>query len=112
MDKESQHTEKKKSRKWPWIVPLCILILIGLLRLVLMSGFAHRLVKNKIVEAADQSLNPRLRVDKLSGNLLSHITLTNITLSRDSTVASIDTLYLNYNLLGFLGNTFKINKIK
>jgi autotransporter translocation and assembly factor TamB len=113
MSEKNNHTEKKKRRKWPWIIPLCIIIVLGLLRLALMTGFVHRFVKNKIIEAANKSLNPQLTIGTLSGNLYHKVTLTNVALKQqDSIVASIDTLFLEYNPLSYFSHAFKIDEIK
>jgi uncharacterized protein YjbI with pentapeptide repeats len=112
MNEENKHSEGKKRRKWPWLIPLCILILIGLLRLALITSPVHRLIKNEIVKAANKALEPRLSVEKLSGNIWNQVTLTGVTLTEDSTVASIDTLHVRYNLLSYFGHMLKIHDIK
>lgn len=98
--------------KWPLIAVLCLVALVGLARLSLMTGPVHRWIKGFIVDAVQNQLNPRLSVGNLSGDLWNEITLTDITLTEDSTVASVDTLHAEYDLLSYFGDAFRINELR
>jgi autotransporter translocation and assembly factor TamB len=109
----NKHTGSKKSRrKWPWITLLCIAAFIGLLRLALMSGPVQAWVKNTIVETANNQLEPTLSIETLSGDLWNSITLTNIRLTQQETVASVDTVHLEYNPLSYFGDVFEIDEVR
>lgn len=98
--------------KWPLIILVCLITLVGLVRLSLMTGPVHRWVKGLIVDTAKNQLNPELSIGNLSGDLWSKVTLTNITLTEDSTVASVDTLHIEYDLLSYFGDAFQIDELR
>ncbi|WP_372639183.1 hypothetical protein, partial [Fodinibius sp.] len=80
--KETNQTSKKKSRrKWPWVILLCILVIIGGARLALMTGIAGNWARNMIVDAANDQLVPQLSIESLSGDLWHGVTLTGIALT-------------------------------
>lgn len=113
MNKKTDHTNKKKARrKWPWILLLCIIGLIGVLRLALLGGPLHQWLKNTIVDTANEQLKPKLSIDNISGDLWKGATLTDVRLTEDSTVASIDTLHLEYSPLSYFSDAFQIHKIR
>lgn len=112
MTDKNKHTKSKSRRKWPWIVLLCIVGLIGFIRLSLMTGPVHRWVKNTIVDVAKNQLAPSLSIDDLSGDLWNSATLTNVVLTRDGTVASIDTVHIEFSPLSYFSDAFKIHEVR
>jgi autotransporter translocation and assembly factor TamB len=100
-------------RKWPWILLLCLLGLIGLARLALMTDPIHRWVKQTIVTTAGQQLAPELSIGTVSGDLWKEATLSNIRLTEDDhTVANIDSLRLKYDVWSYFGDALQIEEIR
>ncbi len=112
MSKKTGNNAQKSRRKWPWIVLLCIVGVIGLVRVALMTGPVHRWVKNIIVDTANNQLRPQLSIGDLSGDLWSDVTLTDVVLSQGSTVASIDTVHLEYSPLSYFSDAFQIHQFR
>ena len=112
MSNKTNHTYKKARRKWPWILLLVLVGLIGLVRLSLLTTPVQNWVKNIIVSPANNQLRPKLSIGSLSGDLWNDVTLTNVVLTQDSTVASIDTVHLAYNPLSYFSDAFEIREVR
>jgi len=112
MNNNTKKTENKSRRKWPWILLFCIIGLIGLARLALLTAPVQRWVKNTIVDTVNKQLKPQLSIENLSGDLWNSATLTHVVLTEDSTVASIDTLHLQYSPLSYFSDAFEIHEIR
>lgn len=113
--KEANQTKNKKSRrKWPWVILLCLIVVIGGARLALMTGVVHNWARNMIVDAANNQLTPQLSIGNLSGDLWHEATLSNIALTDENNrvVASLDTLQLEYRPLSYFSETFSIQKVQ
>lgn len=113
MSNSSQHTVPSARRKWPWIALLCLIGLVGLARLSLMTAPVQGWVKKLIVETANQQLRPQFSVGRLSGDLWAGATLSDIRLiEQEDTLATIDTLHLEYDLMSYFGDVLKINQVQ
>ncbi|WP_430814485.1 translocation/assembly module TamB domain-containing protein [Carboxylicivirga sp. RSCT41] len=78
---------------------LIILILIGLLIYTQTASFREYL-RVKVLEIVNPYFNGELAIGKIEGNLYNTIHLTDVSLTEgDSTVASIDSLYVSYRLI-------------
>ncbi|SHE62650.1 Family of unknown function [Fodinibius roseus] len=113
-NKTDQSKDKTSRRKWPWVIPLCVLVVIGGARLALMTGGAGNWARNMIVDAANQQLVPRLSIETLSGDLWHGVTLTGIALTdeNNTVVASIDTLQIEYRPLSYFSDALVIEKMR
>lgn len=116
MSEDSQHTNQQKQRarrKWPWVIPLVIIGIIGLARLSLMTGPVHRWVSGLIVDTANSQLRPHLSVGSLSGDLWREATLTDVRLTEEGQqVGSVDTVHLEYSVLSYFGEAFEIREAR
>src|SRR5436190_17854650 len=75
------------------------LLLVGMILLVLETGWAKNQIRALIVRQANQYLTAQLDIGELSGSLFRGIELGAIQLSKDGrTLISIDHLALSYSL--------------
>lgn len=112
--KETHQAKNKKSRrKWPWVILLCIIAVIGGARLALMTGIVQNWARSMIVNAAKNQLTPELSIENLSGDLWHKAVLTNVALTdgNNMVVASIDTLQIEYSPLSYFSDAFKIQEV-
>ncbi|WP_440999719.1 translocation/assembly module TamB domain-containing protein [Fodinibius sp. SL11] len=89
---------------------LCLsIIVLGLiLRLSLKTAFVQDRVREAIVSTANGQLNAQLSIEKLSGDLWKDITLSQISLSREDTIASVDSVHISYNIWALLGGKIDV----
>src|SRR5699024_3574223 len=65
------------------------------------------------ISSVDVTLVPELSIEDISGDLWSEATLTNIKLwENGNTVASIDTVHIEYSLLNYFGEAFQIQELR
>lgn len=101
---------RRWARRFAWA--LAMLLLVGiLLRLSLKTDVVQGWVKNLAVSTANQQLNARLSVDKLSGDLWDEVTISGIQLVQEDTVAQIDSVHTSYNIWSFLGGHIELSQL-
>ena len=112
-EETTEHIEKGRRRRWPWIVLLGLLLLLAVLRLSLKTDFVRGIVKNQLESIANEQLTVELSVHTIEGDLWKEMVLQGITLkdNREDTVGSIDSLSLSYNLLSYFQPVFEISEI-
>ncbi|MCU4155010.1 translocation/assembly module TamB [Carboxylicivirga sp. A043] len=84
-----------------------LLLFIGLLIVLLIGALAYtqtasfrEFLRVKVLEVANPYFNGKLAIGRIDGNLYNSIHLSNVALTEgDSTVLSIDSVYLNYRLV-------------
>ena len=99
----SQHThtteeQPKKRRVWPWITLAVILLLIGFVRYAVQADWFFNQVRQFVERTANDTLNGELRIDHISGDLFSDITIRGIELrdTDQNSIASIDSVAITY----------------
>jgi autotransporter translocation and assembly factor TamB len=68
----------KKRRRWPWITLAVILVLVAGLRLALRSDLLLDYIRSQAETRVSEMIHGDLRVDRLSGDLWSHVTVTGV----------------------------------
>lgn len=105
------NSKRTLGRKWPWIVLLSIIGMVGIARLSLMTDPVHRWVRQTMVDTANSRLRPTLSVGRLSGDLWREATLTDVVLTEAGRrVASVDTVHLEYDILSYFKGAFEIRE--
>ena len=82
-----------------------------LLRLLLMTGIAHNVVKSKIERIAQKSLNAEFKIGKVKGDLWKQIVLTEVQINRQGPFLSVDSVIVEYSILSFISGENRIEKI-
>jgi len=91
---------------------LGLILLIALLLLFTQTGIFKSWLKEKIENGANSSLNGKLSIGFLHGNLFTHTSLDNIVLTNDSdTIIKIDRIALGYNIMGLLSGNIEIDSL-
>ncbi|HEX6983220.1 MAG TPA: translocation/assembly module TamB domain-containing protein [Balneolaceae bacterium] len=112
MSAENQHSGIKRWAKWlAWFLVAIILLLL-IVRLSLKTSFVQSRVKDFVVSTANAQLNAELTIDGLSGDLWNEITISGLKLVAEDTVARIDSIYISYNILSFLGEQFEVSEVE
>lgn len=93
-------------------VIVALVILVILLRLSLMTKPVQQWVKGKLLAVANEQLTVQLDVDKLEGDLWREAMMTDIALTDQDTVAFVDSLYVQYDLLSYFGSVFRIKEVR
>lgn len=91
---------------------LGVLLLVIGLHLSLKTNVVHNFVKNKVVEIASESLQPKLTIGAIKGDLWKEIELTQVHVGENDSIIYVDTLYANYSVLSILSGRFEVNKLK
>ncbi len=91
---------------------LSLLILASFLRLSLKTSTIHNFAKNKITSLANDQLNGTLSIGDIDGDLWNDFVVTSITLQQTDTLASIDTLGVQYNIWSLLNSSFHAEQIR
>ncbi len=95
-----------------FLITLTIFVGVQILgRVMLNSSLAHNFVKKKATELANNSLNGKLSIGKVNGDLWKEILITDVLLSDPDTVFSADTIYASYDIWSFLKDTYLINEV-
>src|SRR5699024_8157934 len=103
----------KRARSWQWVLLLGIVVFVVCLRMALMAGPVHRWIKHTIIASVEDTLVQELSIEDISGDLWGEAILTNIKLREDgNTVASIDTVHIEYSLLSYFGEAFQIQEVR
>ncbi|NGP75548.1 AsmA family protein [Balneolaceae bacterium YR4-1] len=112
-EQASEHNEKKRRFRWPWVVLVILILLVALLRLSLKTDYIRNIVKDRVVSAANDQLTVELSINRLKGDLWKEIVLEDITLKENDqdTVAGVDSLRLRYNLLSYFSSVLEVPKI-
>lgn len=111
MEDKNTHIAVKILKVFLW-VSLIVVILAAGIRLSLKTKVVQEFAKSKIESIANESINGEFRVSELSGDLWKEVRLTNVYIGSDDTLAFVDTLYANYDILSLLSGTFNINKVE
>lgn len=109
----TEHSDKKRRSRWPWVTLLCLIISVAVLRLSLKTDFVRGIVKSQVISAANDRLNVELSITAIEGDLWKEVEMQGITLKDDQqdTVASIDSLRLRYDLLSYFQSVFEVPEI-
>ncbi|HKJ30413.1 MAG TPA: translocation/assembly module TamB [Balneolales bacterium] len=100
----------KSRSKW-WYVLLSFLVLLGVLRLSMRSQYVLNYLKSKIESTANKSLQGRLEIGSLKGDLWDGITASNINVIAKDTLLRLDTLHISYNFIQLIKAPHTIQKI-
>ncbi len=96
--------------KW-WYALLVIILLLSGLRLSLRSRFVLNFVKNKAEQLGTSSLNGRLTLKNLTGDLWNHLTVLDLNIMSGDTLIHADTLQLSYNLFDLVRSPHSVDRI-
>lgn len=108
-----QQTHKNHKALKVFLIGLAIFIGVQLLaRYMLNTTLVHNFVKTKVESIANDQLNATLKIGDLKGDLWKEILLTDISISSEEPILSVDTLYASYNIWSFIQDIYVINSIK
>lgn len=99
-ENQEQHT-KGKRKKWPWITLAIILLLAGFVRYTLQADWFFNQIKQFVEQTANDQIRGDLQIDRMKGDLFSHIDISGITLA-DTTggeITTIDSIGIRYRLI-------------
>jgi len=94
-----------------WVL-LITLILAFCLRLSLKTGLVRNWAKDLIVSTANKQLNGKLAIDRIGGDLWDDFTISGIRLTKQDTVAAIDSVHVVYNIWPLIGGKLDISKLE
>ncbi|MCX8056133.1 MAG: hypothetical protein N3F03_00800 [Ignavibacteria bacterium] len=76
------------------------------------TSYFRNILKNKIVELAEENLNGKLRIESIYGTLFSSLTIKNINYSIDGVeFVSAKTIHVSVNPISLIQNKIVVNKI-
>jgi len=110
-NKHSDNILKRWGKRLLWLC-LAVFILGLVFRLSLKTTFVQDWVRSTIVSTANDQLNAKLSIEKLSGDLWEEITLYQLTLTQEDTVARIDSVYASYNIWALLGGRIAVTDLE
>ncbi|MGN8225654.1 translocation/assembly module TamB domain-containing protein [Gracilimonas sp. BCB1] len=111
MSEKNTHITVRILKVVGWTL-LSLLILASFLRLSLKTSPVHNFAKNKITTLANEQLNGTFSIGGIDGDLWNDFVVTSIALQQTDTLASIDTLGVQYNIWSLLKGSFQSNQIK
>ncbi len=110
MSERSSNIFMKIAKVAFWVFISLVVIVAGL-RLSLNTKPVHQFVKNKIESIAGESLTAGFSIKQLSGDLWTEIHLSGVFIGDKDTVAYVDTLYADYDILSLINGTFDVNEV-
>ncbi|MFO8029835.1 MAG: translocation/assembly module TamB domain-containing protein [Cyclonatronaceae bacterium] len=100
----SESEQHKRRRIWPWVTLAVLLVLLGSMRLALRSGMLLDYLRTQVETRTSEMINGELRIERMSGDLWSHLIVENIRIRADnpseapSPVMSMDSLYISWSV--------------
>lgn len=95
-----------------WTV-LFVLMLCVLVVAITQTNFGKKQILKYAQQMANEHLNAQLTIGQLDGNLVNSLTLTNLVLHQKSdTIATVESITLNYQLLDLIYNRITFNQIE
>ncbi len=111
MVKTSSHSRAKKWMIRLGWVTVILLFLMAALRFSLTTDPVHNWVKNYTVNAVNNQLNANLSIGHLSGDLGRGITLENIQLTAEDTIARIDSIHASYSVWSYFSDQVVVSDL-
>lgn len=112
MDQQNKHsTFRRWGKRLLWLFVAIMLLGISL-RLSLKTAFVQDRVRKAIVSTANGQLNAQLSIGKLSGDLWKDITLSQLTLMREDTIAHIDSVHVSYRVWALLSGKIEVRDLE
>lgn len=100
-------TFKRWGKRLLWLC-LSVFVLGLILRLSLKTAFVQDWVRSTLASTANDQLKAELSISKVSGDLWKDITLSQITLTQEDTVAQIDSVHATYNIWALVGGKIDV----
>ncbi|PAU94420.1 hypothetical protein CK503_06360 [Aliifodinibius salipaludis] len=112
MDQQTDRNSifKRWGKRLLWLC-LSIVVLGLVLRLSLKTAFIQDWVRSTLISTANEQLNAELSIEKLSGDLWTDITLSQITVTQEDTIAQIDSVHATYNIWALLGGKIEVTDL-
>lgn len=104
MPETENKQSRKRRRKWPWITLLVILVIAGGLRLALRSDMLLDYLRSEIELRVSGELNAELRIDRIEGDLWSHLNIRQMSLhepgagGREHAAVAVDSVQLAWSV--------------
>lgn len=97
---EKRHSApaSRKSRKWPWITIIILLLIFALFRYTVQTDWFFNQVRQYVERTVTETLHGEITIDRISGDMFSHINITGISLRDEqrNDVVSIDSIQLRF----------------
>lgn len=102
-----------RRRRWPWLLVLLLVLLLGALRVAVRSDMVLDWVRQQAIHTADASLNGSIHIETLTGDLLRGVTASGIHIWDENghRIVQIDSLRVRYRLWSFWSEAFQIDEI-
>ncbi|MDB4582703.1 translocation/assembly module TamB domain-containing protein [Draconibacterium sp.] len=102
------------SKGWKYILISIagFILLISTLLFLTQTSFFREKVKNQLIIIVKNQLNLRLEIERIDGNFYDNLSIHNIRfIDNDSTVASFQSLKLDYDLLPLIYNDIRVDSV-
>lgn len=90
---------------------MVVILILTALRLSLRSRFALNFVRFKVEQIGSSSLNGKLTLKNLKGDLWSHLMASNLNVISGDTLIHIDTLDLSYNIFRVISSPHMLSSV-
>lgn len=101
-----------KGWKYTLISLAGFILLISALLLLTQTSFFREKVKNQLIKIVENQLNLRLEIERIDGNFYDNLSIHNIRfIDKDSTVASFQSLKLDYDLLPLISKNIHVDSL-
>ncbi len=114
MTAQSKNKQSRLRRwlKWLGFIVGGLILLLFIALGITQTGFFKRWISDKIESMANETVNGRLEIGELEGNLFTNISLNDLYLIQHAdTLASIQSVHVTYSLRHLLSGTLHINSL-
>ncbi len=113
--KQEHNIKPKKTflRRFRWLITLLVVVLVVIgIRQSLKSNWLLNYVKNQIEQVASDQTGMPLTINKIEGDLLKNLVVSDIRFGDDAPLFSADSLFLEYRLGGLFSRRLNIDLIR
>lgn len=114
MTKNTEPTQPKKRRRWPWITLVVTLALVAIIRLAMRADFVFDYIRIQVEQIAGNQLEGELTIQNMRGDLWNHVEVHGVTITQRNQpdkLATVDSIKVGYNIMSLLASPLVVNDV-